>query len=157
MGAWINQLDFKNIGNCRYKSILVILILIAAFSLSSFGQNVNPDNKAKSTNLALKDTLGSDQDYKVTFIELGSVRCIPCRKMQPIMKSIEEKYGREVRIVFHDVLTEAGEPYALEFGIEAIPTQVFLDKKGKEFYRHVGFFCEGDLVRVLQMKGVKPD
>jgi thioredoxin 1 len=143
--------------NYRCKSILVILIFITAFSVSSFGQNIILDNKAKSTNLALKDTLDSDQDYKVTFIELGSVRCIPCRKMQPIMKSIEEKYGREVRVVFHDVLTEAGEPYALEFGIEAIPTQVFLDKKGKEFYRHVGFFCEGDLVRVLQTKGVKPN
>jgi thioredoxin 1 len=143
--------------NYKYKSILVILILTAAFSVSSFGQNINLDNKAKSTNLALKDTLGSDQDYKVTFIELGSVRCIPCRKMQPILKSIEEKYGREVRVVFHDVLTETGEPYALEFGIEAIPTQVFLDTKGKEFYRHVGFFSEGELVRVLQMKGVKPN
>lgn len=143
--------------NYRYKSILVILIFITAFSVSSFGQNINLDNKAKSINLALKDTLGSDQDYKVTFIELGSVRCIPCRKMQPIMKSIEEKYGREVRVVFHDVLTEAGEPYALEFDIEAIPTQVFLDKKGKEFYRHFGFFSEGDLVRILQTKGVKPN
>jgi thioredoxin 1 len=29
----------------------------------------------------------------ITFYELGSVNCIPCRKMQPIMKSIEEKYG----------------------------------------------------------------
>jgi thioredoxin 1 len=141
--------------NYRCKSILVILIFITAFSVSSFGQYIILDNKAKSTNLALKDTLDSDQDYKVTFIELGSVRCIPCRKMQPIMKSIEEKYGREVRVVFHDVLTEAGEPYALEFGIEAIPTQVFLDAKGKEYYRHIGFFSEGELVRVLKMQGVK--
>jgi thiol-disulfide isomerase/thioredoxin len=30
---------------------------------------------------------------KVTFIELGSVNCIPCKQMQPVMKSIEEKYG----------------------------------------------------------------
>jgi thioredoxin 1 len=93
--------------------------------------------------------------FKVTFIELGSVRCIPCQKMQPVMKSIIEKYGTQVNVVFHDVWTEAGAPYAKQFGIEAIPTQVFLDKDGKEYFRHVGFFPEEELVKVLNQKGVK--
>lgn len=43
------------------------------------------------------------KNYKVTFIELGSVRCIPCQKMQPVMKHIEENFGKEVKVVFHDV------------------------------------------------------
>jgi hypothetical protein len=30
--------------------------------------------------------------------------------MQPVMKSIEEKYGKQVKVVFHDVWTEAGAP-----------------------------------------------
>ena len=29
------------------------------------------------------------------------------------------------------------------------------DKNGKEYYRHVGFFAEEELVKILQMKGVK--
>ena len=41
------------------------------------------------------------------------------------------------------------------FSIDAIPTQVFLDKDGKEFFRHVGFFAEEELVKVLQQKGVE--
>lgn len=41
----------------------------------------------------------------VTFVELGSVNCIPCRMMQPVMKSVEEKYGNQIKIVFHDVWT----------------------------------------------------
>jgi len=93
--------------------------------------------------------------YKVTFIELGSVRCIPCQKMQPIMKSIEQKYNTQVRVVFHDVWTEAGAPYAKKYGIEAIPTQVFLDKNGTEYFRHVGYLPEEELVKVLNQKGVK--
>jgi hypothetical protein len=32
---------------------------------------------------------------------------------------------------------------------------VFLDETGKEYYRHIGFFPEEDLVKILQMKGVK--
>lgn len=29
---------------------------------------------------------------KITFIELGSVNCSPCKKMQPVMKAIEQQY-----------------------------------------------------------------
>jgi thioredoxin 1 len=93
--------------------------------------------------------------YKVTFVELGSVRCIPCQQMQPVMKSIEQKYGTQVKVVFHDVWTEEGAPYGKKYGIEAIPTQVFLDETGKEYFRHVGFFPEEELVKVLNQKGVK--
>lgn len=139
----------------KCKSILIILIFLTDFQPFSFGQNNVLDNKAGIINKALNDTLSLDHVYKVTFIELGSVRCIPCREMQPIMKSIKEKYGREVKVVLHDVLSEKGQSYGVKFGIEAIPTQVFLDSKGKEYYRHVGFFSEEELVRVLKMKGVK--
>ncbi len=93
--------------------------------------------------------------YKVTFVELGSVRCTPCQQMQAVLKSIEEKYEKHVKVVFHDVLTEEGGPYAKQYRIEAIPTQVFLDESGKEYYRHVGFFPEEELIEVLKMKDVK--
>jgi len=36
-----------------------------------------------------------------------------------------------------------------------IPTQVFLDKNGKEYFRHEGYFPKDDLVKVLKMQGVK--
>jgi thioredoxin 1 len=75
--------------------------------------------------------------------------------MQPVMKSIEQKYSRQVKVVFHDVWTETGAPYGKQYGIEAIPTQVFLDEKGKEYFRHVGFFPEEELVKILSQKGVK--
>jgi thioredoxin 1 len=78
--------------------------------------------------------------------------------MQPVMKSIEKKYGKDVKVVFHDVWTEAGAPFAKKYGIEAIPTQVFLDDKdGKEFFRHIGFFPEEELVKVLETEWSKID
>ena len=97
----------------------------------------------------------SKTKYKVTFIELGSVRCIPCQQMQSVMKSIGKKYGNQVKVVFHDVWTPEGKPFGKQYNIEAIPTQVFLDEEGKEFSRHVGFFPEEELVKVLKSKGVK--
>ena len=122
----------------------------------SCGQSSNSPDKIKNTKEFLADNQTKENNYKVTFIELGSVRCIPCQQMQSVMKSIETKYGKEVKVDFHDVWTEAGKPWGVKYGIEAIPTQVFLDETGKEYYRHVGYFPEEELVKVLQLKGVKP-
>jgi thioredoxin 1 len=72
------------------------------------------------------------------------------------MKSIEEKYGEQVKVIFHDVWTDEGKPYAEKFGIKLIPTQVFLDEKGKEFFRHEGFFPEKEIGKLLDGKGIKP-
>lgn len=91
----------------------------------------------------------------VTFVELGSVKCIPCRQMQPVMKAIEEKYGDQVSVVFHDVWTDTGREYAEIYKIRLIPTQVFLDGKGKEFFRHEGFFPEEEIHKLLQKRGLK--
>ena len=112
-------------------------------------------NTQPKTFVAKRSSTKKETIYKVTFIELGSVRCIPCQQMQPIMKSIEQKFGKHVKVVFHDIWTEAGAPYAKQYRIEAIPTQVFLDETGKEYFRHTGFFPEEELIKVLNQKGVK--
>lgn len=92
---------------------------------------------------------------KVTFVEIGSVNCIPCKAMQPIMKEVEEEYKGQVKIIFHDVWTEKGKADAMKYNIRVIPTQVFLDKNGKEYFRHEGYYPKADVVRVIKMRGVK--
>ena len=94
---------------------------------------------------------------KVTFIELGSVNCIPCKPMQPVMKSIEEKYGEQVKVIFYDVWKADQKQYAQKYGIRLIPTQVFFDEEGKEFHRHEGFYPESEIEKLLQAQGLKPD
>jgi len=93
---------------------------------------------------------------KVTFIELGSVNCIPCKQMQPVMKAIEAKYGEHVKVIFYDVWTKEQKQYAQLYKIKLIPTQVFLDENGKEFHRHEGFYPEAEIDKLLQSKGLKP-
>ena len=129
----------------KIRGVFIILLLFIAFAC----------NSQQKPAVAEKPEENKEIKYKVIFIELGSVRCIPCQQMQPIMKSIEQKYGTQVKVVFYDVWTEAGAPYAQKYGIQAIPTQVFLDENGKEYFRHVGFFPEEELVKVLYQKGVK--
>ena len=93
---------------------------------------------------------------KITFVELGSVNCVPCKMMQPVMKAIEEKYGEQVKVVFYDVWTQEQKKYAQQYGIKLIPTQVFLDETGKEFHRHEGFYPETEIDKILQGNGLKP-
>ncbi len=137
------------------KVILSIFVLVAILVTNASGQNSKPGEKTQKPDGSSMNNRTIEKKYKVTFIELGSVRCIPCQMMQPVMKSIKAKYGKEVNIVFHDVWTEAGAPYAKKYGIESIPTQVFLDRDGKEYFRHVGFFPEEELIKVLNQKEVK--
>jgi thioredoxin 1 len=76
--------------------------------------------------------------------------------MQPVMTEIEKEYGKKgVKVVFHDVWTKEGQPYSMKYNIRAIPTQVFLDKNGKEYYRHEGFFPKKELVEILKKGGIK--
>jgi len=79
----------------------------------------------------------------VTFIELGSDTCIPCKMMKPVMADVQKAYGNKIRVVFHNINKERDK--ASEYKIRVIPTQVFLDAGGKEFYRHEGFFPKAEL------------
>jgi thioredoxin 1 len=137
------------------KQVLLLILLIVSSLSTAYSQSTVLTDKSKTIEGSASENMAAGKKYKVTFIELGSVRCIPCQQMQSVMKSIGTKYGKEVKIDFRDVWTEAGKHYGIQYAIEAIPTQIFLDESGKEFYRHVGFFPEEELVKILQMKGVK--
>lgn len=131
------------------KRIIVFLFLtMVLIALTTCSRDADK-NKADT-----KTTAISSSRKKVTFVELGSVKCIPCKMMQPIMKDIEKEYGGDVDVVFHDVWTPEGEPYAKKFGIRIIPTQVFLDSEGKEFFRHEGYYPKNEIVGVLKTKGI---
>lgn len=91
----------------------------------------------------------------VTFVEIGAAKCIPCKAMQPIMKEVAQEYKGQVKVLFHDVWTQQGKMDAEKYNIRVIPTQVFLDKDGKEYYRHEGYLPKEYVVKVLQVQGVK--
>lgn len=91
--------------------------------------------------------------YQVTFLELGADRCIPCKKMQPIMKEIAAMFPDRVQVVFYDVWKDPkpGEKYR----VQLIPTQVFLDQQGREIARHVGLFPKEEILELLKKHGIQ--
>jgi thioredoxin 1 len=136
---------------------IILFVAMVGFGCSGESKNKPADLKTSvqdSAKVVSVENVKQDRPL-VTFVELGSVKCIPCKMMQPIMDEIEKEYAGQVKVVFHDVWTEEGRPYAEQYGIRAIPTQVFLDSEGKEYFRHTGFFPKEELVKVLKQKGVE--
>ncbi len=136
-----------------------LIIAGSVFGCGGSGSGESPhgsDPAVRDGSSAEKETgIPPGSDPIVTFVEIGSVNCVPCRMMQPVMRSIEKKYAGRVKIVFYDVWTPHGKSDAMKYGVRVIPTQVFLDSKGKEYFRHEGFFPEEDVDRVLRAGGVR--
>lgn len=135
------------------KSKIVISILfIFVFLFSGCGEKSDSENNSDrdSTKSSQRTELSKP---KVTFIELGSDKCIPCKMMQPVMKAIEEEFGDQIEIVFYDVWKDNAP--AKKYGIKLIPTQIFLDEKGNEFFRHEGFFPREEIEKLLMDQGLK--
>jgi thioredoxin 1 len=148
------------------KILFVVFIMVLIFACNKkdkktneqqaqfYSEDMSIDNSLKSVDTEVKNDEKKSR-VKVTFIELGSVNCIPCKMMQPVMRQVEKKYKDQVKVVFYDVWTDKDAPMAEKYKIQVIPTQVFLDSNGVEFYRHQGFFPFEEVEKILKLKGVK--
>ena len=81
-------------------------------------------------------------------VDLGAGKCIPCKRMAPILEALKVDYVGAVDVQFIDVWQnpQAGTPY----GIRLIPTQIFFDRKGRERFRHEGFFAREEIERIFK-------
>ena len=97
-----------------------------------------------------KETTGSSLPV---LLELGSHKCPPCRQMTPILNELRNKYSGKFEIRYIDVWKDkaAGEKY----GVRAIPTQIFFDSRGREVFRHVGFYPKKDILATWRKIGIK--
>jgi thiol-disulfide isomerase/thioredoxin len=75
---------------------------------------------------------------RASLIDFGSTGCVPCKMMEPILETLREKYKNKINVLFINVTEEP--ILASRYDVQAIPVQIFFDKDGKEYFRHVGFF-----------------
>jgi thioredoxin 1 len=93
---------------------------------------------------------------RVTMIDLGAKKCVPCKMMAPILTKLEAAYKGTADIVFIDVWEDQNQ--AKKFKVRMIPTQIFFNEQGEEVFRHVGFLDEASIIRQLTKMGVaEPD
>src|SRR5512139_3451880 len=124
----------------KLKSVLLpALVLLLSASCSNAGGLDDSLNKAKA-------------EGRIVMLELGSVGCIPCEQMKPVMAKLSESYKGKLDVIFIDVKKD--HDTGRRFGVYMIPVQVFLDKSGKEFYRHVGFYSYEEIAAMLKKTGI---
>ncbi len=73
----------------------------------------------------------------VTMADIGSTTCIPCKMMEPVMENLRAAYKGRAAIIFVNI--DKHPAAGREYGLRAIPTQIFYNNQGVEKWRHVGF------------------
>ncbi len=132
--------------------ILIVVTLIVALAII-IGAKDKPAGKQPPAVGAITGTPQTSAAKLPKMLELGSTTCTPCKAMEKVMDELRESYPDTLLVEFVNV--EKSPDVAAKYKIDLIPTQVFLDLDGKEFYRHVGFFPKDDIVAVFEGKGFK--
>src|SRR5512137_2326466 len=103
--------------------------------------------------LSLATGWAADTAKLPKLVDLGADKCIPCKMMAPILADLKTNYVGQLDVEFIDVWKkpEAAKP----FKIKLIPTQIFYDAKGKERFRHEGFFSKQDILAKWKELGVE--
>jgi len=86
-------------------------------------------------------------------LDFGRGKCIPCKKMAPILQELSEEYMDRVIIKIIEIDQEPGLTTANR--IRLIPTQIFFDVKNQEVLRHEGFMSKDDIKKVFQKMGIQ--
>ncbi len=77
-------------------------------------------------------------------IDLGADKCIPCKKMAPILVALRKEFAGRFDVIFIDVWKDR--QAAVPYKIRVIPTQIFFDADGNELFRHEGFYSRQDIL-----------
>ena len=86
-------------------------------------------------------------------LDFGRGVCIPCKMMKPVLEEVARDYDGKLLVKILEI--DQYRDLMKQFRIHLIPTQIFIDSKGKVFHRHEGFMDKTSVVEVLTRMGVK--
>ena len=85
-------------------------------------------------------------------LKLGSDKCIPCRKMNPIIAGLSVE--QDGKAVFLALDIYKNRDLANKFKVRLIPTLVFFDKTGKVKAKSEGFMSKEQLLKEIEKLGL---
>lgn len=72
--------------------------------------------------------------------------------MKPILEELAMEYKDKLNVVIVEVYEH--KDLTNQYGIMAIPTQIFFDSSGKEITRHMGFWAKEEIIAQLKKMGI---
>ena len=81
-------------------------------------------------------------------LELGASTCKACKEMKIVINELKKT---DAILPVHIVDIKENRDAIARFKIQMIPTQVVLDKSGKEVYRHIGSLNSEELMQLVAL------
>lgn len=137
------------------KILIVASLAVAVVAAVALKEGKRPVESKDAATAVTTGGASADSASRATLprlVDLGAGKCIPCKKMAPILEELKKDYAGRMEVEFIDVWKnpDAGKAY----NVEMIPTQIFYDATGKELFRHVGFFGREDILARWKQLGV---
>jgi len=149
--------------NKKLNIVLIIVVILASIFLLFGKDKLNcfiTNYKLKNSDIIINQpdsiiymrqfiNTNDSKPFKISFVELGGYGCKPCMRMDTVLAEIKTIYNDKININIVRVTDKENRKIAKYFGINAIPTQIIIDKTGKERFRHTGFLSVEELVGII--------
>lgn len=87
------------------------------------------------------------KDFQYTLLEFKSNSCSICKRMEPELEKVRQSKEANINVIVLNVMNQNSLNVMKYFGISAVPTQLLLDKNGREFFRNYGFIPARELIQ----------
>ncbi|MEG2401619.1 MAG: thioredoxin [Muribaculaceae bacterium] len=129
------------------KSLHLFTCTIAIFAITActgtskkVDTNTETQPQTQTTSTA-SSTIPSNNMPSV--IDFSATWCGPCKQFAPIFDAVNQKFSKTINFVKIDI--DENTELAQQYGVESIPTVIFLSADGKEINRTVGLITQQEL------------
>lgn len=117
----------------KYSFLAIILLMMGLVSTQGVSAQVVKEITKSEFTKKVAD-LEKNKDWKFlgnkpTIIDFYATWCGPCKRLSPIMEQLAKEYNGKVQ--FYKVDVDKERELATMFGIQSIPSILFIPKKGK--------------------------
>jgi len=126
--------------------ILLLALILLTFLMVISCQSSEPNLDSIPLERALSNG-------KPTLAEFGRGVCIPCKAMKPVLEELSVEYKGRLNVVIVEIDDHLN--LTRQYGIMAIPTQIFFDSSGNEQTRHMGFLPKEEIITQLKEMGIE--
>lgn len=88
-----------------------------------------------------------------TVLDLGSDTCVPCQMMMPIFDELETELEGKANVILLQIADYRD--LSTKYKVRVIPTQIFFDQNGVQYWRHEGYLSKEDILKKLRETGAE--